>query len=183
MPDTEDLINTLDTSGEFDALAKLRPGEPYFALIGRDRLAPDLVLRWAHENRARTMADFDEGRVKEEEHHRELRKSTQAEAVAWAMQAYKKGHPTDSALVETAETEHYSGFVIDPETAERDRLLATHARASNRIHNGIAALDEARTLLTDKPEEVEWLVSIIELLKETANDIVPPRRGIDTVAA
>jgi hypothetical protein len=185
MPNTDDLINTLDTSGEFDALAKLRPGEPYFALIGRDRLAPQLVLEWAHRNRTRTHEDFDNGRVKEEEHHRELRKSTQAETVAWAMQAYKKGHPTDSALVETAETDHYSGFVIDEETAARDRMQQMKARSSNRIHNGIAAIHEAAELLigTDDLETVAALNTLNMALRNIADALVPPRRGIDTVAA
>lgn len=182
---TDDLVSTIEAPGEFDALTKLRPGEPYFALIGRDRLAAKLVLDWARLNRERADADHLAGRISDDEHIREMRKSTQAETVGWAMQAYKNGQPLNSPQVDRSgvTAEHYSGHRLDPETAERDKCQTDLIRASSHIHNAIAYLADAKAILklTDRDDYVDWLRNIIAFSKDMANDLAPPRPGIPVV--
>ena len=138
----EDLVGTLEHPGEFDALVKLRPGEPYFPLIGRDVFAPPLVDEWADRNRRRALAEYDEGKISGERRDHELRQSTQAEMIACAMRAFKKGQPADSGRVERS-VPSYSGHELDDATLERDRQQAALSKAARDLHNAVAQMADA----------------------------------------
>lgn len=129
------LINTLETPGEFDALTTLRPGEPYFLLVGRDRLAPTLVIQWAETRRRQSLAEGSDGRDIEHD----LRKCTEAEMIAWSMQEYKKGAAA-RLVVETGPVPGYGGAVLDQEAHARDIESRTRAKAKSVINNAIADL-------------------------------------------
>jgi hypothetical protein len=179
-----DLINTVENPGEFDALTTLRPGEPYFLLVGRDRLAPDLVLKWADKNRARALDEFGAGLIDEEKRDRELRKSTQAEAIGWSMTAYKAGHMAQQAAEQTDNRPTYSGHELPAETARRDRLQSARARAASAINNAAAEVNDLVELLkaefeNDRPPELEKLSdAVVGSLKAISDAITPRRVGV-----
>jgi len=163
------LINTLETPGEFDALSTLRPDEPYFLLIGRDRLAPGLVLQWADARRKLALA---EGRA-ELEH--DLRKCTEAEMIAWGMQEYKKGAAA-LPVVETEPKPGYGGAVIDAETHARDMESRTRTRAVSVINNAIAEL-------VDLIEPLAAISGTDAVLDALGDVIVPALRNAAELAA
>lgn len=184
---TVDLINTVEAPTEFDPLINLRPGEPYFALVGRDKMAPPLVLEWADRNRSRARTDHGAGKIDDETFARELRKSTQAETVAWAMQAYKAGQPVDSPVESRANTtkESYSGHVLDPSTAARDKRQTDLARAAARVHNAIADMTEACATLREYNLHLAAgeLTAFIGYARKTAEALTPKRpiEGVNNV--
>lgn len=181
-----ELINTLESPGEFDALTTLREGEPYFLLIGRDRLAPGLVQEWADRNRARALDEFAAGLIDRDKRDHELRKSTQAEAIGWSMTAYKAGHEAMAAAAASVDEEgpSYSGHERDADTARRDRLQSARIRAASAINNAAAELNDLLTLLEnefpeDRPLQLAKLnVSAVRSLQQISDAITPARRGL-----
>lgn len=170
--------STIEAPGEFDALVKLRPREPYFVLIGRDRFASRLVLDWVDLNRRRAMEESRAGKMSEEALHHELRQSTEAEQIAWRMHAYKKpgwGHPEPEA--EKAPLARVDGTTgLDPRPEElivRERIVAQQARAVSALHNAIAETNDLNELIGSKAD-VEL---ILEWLRE-AVDVLTPKRPI-----
>jgi hypothetical protein len=169
-----ELINTLDTPGEFDALRMLRPDEPYFLLLARDRLAPPLAQQWADDNRARALREFSEGTIDEERRDRELRKSTEAEAIGWTMQAYKagdmakrvQGKPTAKA---------YTGFELTEEQRHRDAMQSAAARAVAALNSAWAELSELSRLTVDpEHQERKWaLENEVQHLKALVEAVRP----------
>lgn len=132
------LINTLDRPSEFDAAAKLRPDEPYFLLIGRDRSAPELVQQWADNNRKRALSERED--MSEEELDEELRKSTDAERIAWDMQAYKRGELRKEAKREEGTRPTYNDHELPEATARRDRIQRARTSATAALLNARAEL-------------------------------------------
>jgi hypothetical protein len=136
-----ELINTLECPGEFDALMNLRPGEPYFLLVGRDRLAPGLLLRWASYNRRRAFSEQDSGKIDDAKVERELRKSTQAEEIAWAMKEYKLDRPKDKPKGQVAATRPtYTGHELPEATKLADAKQAAAARAASALNGAVSEL-------------------------------------------
>ena len=178
------LINTLDQPSEFDAAAKLRDGEPYFLLIGRDRLAPPRVLDWARDNRKRALDEFDRQLVTPEERDAELRKSTDAEQIAWAMQEYKNRWVAEQ-VEEAAPRPTYSGHEPSEETKRRDAIQAARTRAASALNNAVAELtDLAALLVVPLPDHVpRSLLGLVEHTIATcdaaSDGVRPPRAVID----
>lgn len=170
-----DLINTLERASEFDALAKLRPGEPYFVLIGRDTLAPARVQEWAKANRQRAFDDWDAGKISEADRDYELAKSTQAEQIGWEMVAYKKGHrPVDPPKPDARPT--YTGHELPEECAARDREHRLRSRAGSVIHNSIAELNNLAGELQGTDDDVAFqLYRLVERLRDEATAVAPRR--------
>lgn len=166
-----ELISTLDSPGEFDALAHLRPDEPYFLLLARDRLAPALVQKWADENRARALAEREN--MSPEAYERELRKSTEAEAIGWAMQAYKAGQ--NAKAVQERQITTYSGHELPEEIKRRDLIQAARSRAAQALNNAVAEVDALRQLF--QPEESMAILCehIIAQMVAASDQIAPPR--------
>jgi len=138
----ETSTNTLVQPGEFDALPKLRPNEPYFALLARDKLAPPLVEEWADRNRRRALSEHDAGTMDKPRLEMELRQSTEAEMVAASMRAYKAGHPAESQADNGATQAGYSGVLPPPDTLARDKLQSARTRCAAALQNAACLLDE-----------------------------------------
>lgn len=141
----QDEVNTLDEPTEFDALVKIRKGEPYFALLGRDQFAPKLICEWANMNRGKALDDLDAGNITEEQFKIELKQSTQAEVMAWNMEEYRNRPETVEvapAPEQTSGKPTYTGHALPEETVERDREFSTKIAAVRAIHNSIAELSE-----------------------------------------
>jgi len=141
--------NTRERPGEWDALPKLREGEPYFGLIGRDRFAPDLIMDWAQKNRDRAHADYEAGTITQEQLEDELRKSTNAEMIAADMKAYKNGWATETKSEAKQSRPSYTGHQLPRKTQLRDLELMTRTRAASAIHGSIYELNEAAKQLDD----------------------------------
>lgn len=178
-----DLINTRDTTGEFDPLTRLAEGEPYFALVGRDRLAPPLIQEWADKNRQRALKEFSEGLINEEKRDRELRKSTQAEAIAWKMHSFKAGDIAAKLTGQpTAKT--YSGAEVPEETKRRDRMQALRNAAGSALNNAVAEVSDLVAELEsyeDLPTELADLANMLKycvVAMKGASACVTPKRVI-----
>lgn len=167
-----DLINTRESPGEFDALATLRPGEPYFPLVGRDRFAPPLIYDWADKNRRRALAEFASGRITKEKRDRELRKSTQAEMIASAMVEYKNQWTADRLPADEV-VRTYSGHELPEATKRSDALQAARARASSAINGAVAALAELAQLQGEPSTRADS--PTIASLMDLSDAILPPR--------
>jgi hypothetical protein len=172
-----ELINTIESPGEFDALTSLKPGEPYFPLVARDRLAPPLVDDWADKNRRRAMAEFDAGEINQATLSRELRKSTEAEMIACSMRAFKAGHEADSPRAETMPSPPPPGY---PEEAlKRDKLQSAKHRAREALSNAVAEVSELAELLEQTDVQVAAAIAQMAALAE---QLTPPRPAIGKVA-
>lgn len=176
----DDLINTLECPGEFDAMANIRPGEPYFLLLGRDRIAPKNISDWADLNRRRALADHADDKIGNDELERELRKSTQAEMIAASMIAYKAGWDEKKALEPTSKPS-YTGHELPDETAARDAMQSARARAVSGLHNAIAECAALAQLMNDQtiaghgshdPHDVQVVVG---RMREAVDCITPKR--------
>jgi hypothetical protein len=168
------LINTLETPGEFDAMSNLRPGEPYFLLVGRDRLAPPLVIAWAEGNRKKALASET---IEDAELQYELRKSTEAEMIAFGMQEYKRAPvvtPAKAKRSKAAKSTAYTGFELDPETAARELEARTRAKAVSVVNNAIAELTDLLIEMAPLPI-ANTLDGIIGGLRHNADMVAPAR--------
>jgi predicted phage tail protein len=168
--------NTLENPSEFDALVKLRPNEPYFPLIGRDRLAPPLVAQWADNNRRRALAEYDDGKITREKLDQELRQSTDAEMIAASMKAYKAGHQADQSKVKS-ETVTYTGHTLPEEAARRDAIQRGQSRSCSAINNAVAEVVELEKAfrLNGDIEMAIAAETIAEQLRGFADVLMPQR--------
>jgi len=149
---TDDLlINTLESPGEFDSLTSLRKGEPYFALVGRDRSAPDLVLQWVKLRRQRLDAEREAGTITPEDLDHELAKCLQAERIAWAMTAYKAGHEV-AKRAEAAPKPTYTGHELPEETKRRDAIQSASIRTRQALNAAVAEVMALQDAIADLPE-------------------------------
>jgi len=172
-----DLLNTLASPGEFDALTTLRPDEPYFLLVGRDSFAPRLVGLWARMNRRRALREADDGKLDGAARDTELRKSTQAEEIAWGMTAYKKGH---EAVPEGGPRASYTGFEVPEATASRDKRIRQTALAVSALHNAVAEVNSLVELLTAEDDEVsDFMSDVLADMRGLAAELTPKRPIID----
>jgi hypothetical protein len=174
-----ELITTIEASGEFDAVTMLRPGEPHFMLLGRDRLAPGLIMRWASYNRRRALREFDEGQIDKEKRDRELRKSRDAEFLAWTFQGYKKDDLAKKAAGEpTVKT--YSGAEVPEETKLADRMQTLRLSAAAALNNAIAECAELveflrSTEVTAFHDEANILDETVGYMRASVEDVTPKR--------
>lgn len=168
------LINTLESPSEFDALLSLRTGEPYFLLVGRDRFAPGLILRWASYNRRRALKEFDAELIDTEERERELRKSTQAEEIAWSMREFKLG---GAAKAETKQ-DRYSGYVDTEEQKTADAIHRQRLEAKSALHNAIGETNDLLQLIPGD-EQSRAIEETIKAMRALADLISPKRPGVD----
>jgi len=171
--------NTIEAPGEFDALVKLRPGEPYFVLIGRDRFAPGLVLEWVDRNRRRAMEESRAGNMSDDQLHLELRQSTEAEQIAWDMQAFKSGRTEQAAAVVPERRDGTTGNDPRPdELIARDRLVSHRARAVSALHNAIAELNDLAELLPNDGDEWEAAALGLAKLRHVVAELTPKRAAL-----
>lgn len=173
-----DLINTLESPGEFDAAASLRPGEPYFLLVGRDRQAPPLVLQWSRDNRRRADDEHERGLIDDAKWDEELRKSTEAERIAWGMTEYKTGRERiEAEAPKPSNRPTYSGHQLPEETQRRDREQQLRTTARNSLSNAVGELDALRRFWveTECPTRAAEVEHRIGALREMQAEVEPPR--------
>lgn len=164
----EPIPSTKETPGSYDAIETAKPGEPLFPIQGGDPFGPPTVLFWARQAREAGMAEPDE---KKAEHL--LRKATDAEQVAWRMQAYQRGEAAAEGRRAT-----YNDSVAEELDAARTEREA-RIRGSGRLHNFLAGAKEVADTLAKLrccPEEEVKIREAVALLKSAA-DGVEPRRG------
>lgn len=167
---------TKELLGSYDAIETLKPGEPVFPVQGGDPFGPRTVMFWAGECRTAGLAAEDP-----KEAERLLRKASDAELVAWDMQAYQRGQKPAADGDRPAPAPAYTGWVDeadDDEVAARQRREGRIACAG-RLHNAIAITnDVAETLarLRVCPEAEVLVREAFDKLREAARDI-EPRRG------
>lgn len=164
----EIIVSTKARAGPFDALVTAKPGEPIFVVQGGDPFGPPTVLHWARLAREAGLAETNRKRAK-----RLLRKATNAEEVAWAMQAYQRGETV--APAEEAPT-YYSGNTA---TADAEAARERHAmlvKGCDKLHNSVAESNdfaEALAGIDMHPEAVTKIKAAVALLKEAAAEIEP----------
>lgn len=168
------LINTLECPGEFDALTNLRPGEIYFMLVSRDRLAPPLICEWADKNRRRALAKFEAGEITMELRDRECRKSTQAEMIASSMVEQKNGW--EDAKIENAPPTTYSGHEMPEHIKLRDAIQSARANAIRALHNSIAEVNDLAGIENDPVLSAE-IDLILGEMRRVAEVLSPKRPG------
>jgi hypothetical protein len=177
------LINTLEAASEFDALATLRPGEPYFLLVGRDRFAPPLIDQWADKHRRKVLAEYAAGTMTREQRDDELRKASQAEEIAASMVEYKNRWEAQ-VKAEPGAGVSYTGHELPDDTQRRDRLQKARARASGAMHACIAELAEQLPAFEESAldDEVAALNAKMDNLRRTA-ELIGPKRPIPSATA
>lgn len=170
-------INTLEQPGEFDVLHRLRPNEPYLALVGRDPKAPPLILTWAWAQREWAMT-LPEGDYRE----KQLRKATQAEQIAWAMDEYREGIAASEAAAAAPE-KPYSGVQLDEATIERSRQHTARVHAAQIASRAFSELnDEADVIERNDPELADAIRAEVDRLRAFHEIIALKRPIIDTSA-
>ena len=171
-----------------DAYQSAEPNEPVFTLQGGDPLAAPLVILWARLARARCGLGFEPQATidwlssvvarhqVEAGNKREdlLRRSTEAEMVCWAMEAFHKGHHAEP---EDATQPTLVGLKLD--------LHDYRIYCANRISSAFSELNEMMDEL-DKlnPGDpvIESISNEIINLRTLFNEIEPrPGRKLDNV--
>jgi phage protein D len=169
------MTNTLEDPSPFDALAKLKPNEVYFLLLGRDPHAAKLVLQWAELER-----NFVREHVTNpEEARRRLLKANDAETIAWDMAAYQKGHKAESEAVAAPveKPRSYSGHVLPAEAQARDDLQRARTLAARHLSEAAAQAQSAIEILTgigveDQAQEIEKVRGWLNAVRDR---VLPPR--------
>lgn len=172
------LINTREASGEFDALTTLRPDEPYFALVGRDALAPNLVKEWVKQRREKIWAKRDAGTITAKEAELELRKATEAEEIAWSMTAYRAGHKMEAIAETKAPT--YTGHELPQEAQRRDRIQSAKIRTAAALNAACADAQALLNLLSEDDLLISHLADCIGWMRALSDEVTPPRPKVGT---
>jgi hypothetical protein len=110
---------------------------------------------------------------------RELRKSTQAEAIAWSMRSYKAGHLAQQAAMQAQPRSSYSGVVMSDETERRDKIAKTRAKTATALHQCVAELAECQLAFRDAGciQEAAALAAKQDSLRHCAEVLGPPTRA------
>lgn len=158
----EPVISTKDRPGDFDALETAKDGEPIFVLQGGDPHAPPTVGHWASLFRAAALLEPND-----EKREAMLRKATNAEAVAWAMQEYQRGYQPDQTVADDLAAVH----------ADDEKTLL--ARLADRLYNALSEANDVAEALTRNtgvdvgiPLQIEKAVNV---LKDAAAGFEPRR--------
>jgi hypothetical protein len=167
------MSNTIDQPGPFDAIAKARPGEPIFTLLGRDPCAPECVLQWARANRERVLRA--DPALADDKRMAELLQSAEAEEIAFNMDEYRKGFvPVE------AETEKvgYGGYRPGAEmlkAIDRDDKLTAASRALAEADAQIVNALELLATVEDAPALGYPLAKMSEQLQAASSELSPRR--------
>jgi len=133
------MIPTIDNPGPFDAMAKARPGEPIFQLLGRDIAAPPAITEWCRVRRNHAIKTMTG-----EELIEELRQCADAEGIALAMGAYRAEESDEGG--EPARRVAHSG-VSGQSAEQRDRAQSIAATVEH-LREAAYHVNEAGDLLS-----------------------------------
>ena len=190
---TDEAIPTKEEPGPFDGMENAKPGEPVFTLQGGDPLAAPLVQLWADAARKRAGVGAGNSTVlagdltkliraaceQVGDHKREelLLRATEAEAISWEMDAYRKGEK----FVEKA-TESYSGYVQSQESKDAAKRTRSLYDLAQNLEEAKFHANETRMALEaagEFPDAAATLVRIVGELDGVATAIRPKRRADD----
>jgi hypothetical protein len=165
----EPIISTKDRVGTYDAIETAKPGEPLFGVQGGDPFGPATVLHWVGLARAAALAESD---PKKEDQL--LRKATEAEHVAWAMQSYQRG---EAVATPDVVRPTYNELALEPsdERTMREAMI----KATARIDNAVAIIADVVDVLAHfgaHPTQEARLRTLLAASKRVASQI-EPRRG------
>jgi hypothetical protein len=135
------MTDALNPTVALDAYPTAKPGEPTFTLQGGDPFAPGCVLEWAKRARAYGFTLPEDSAEREDL----LLRATNAEQVAWEMQAYQRGQPADSNTGEAMAQGYAHTAMIGAGTSEtKARLVRSRqlTAASNSLDNAVAILTD-----------------------------------------
>lgn len=171
----EIVIPTKERLGSYDAIETAKPGEPLFPIQGGDPFGPPTVLHWVNLARREGLRLQDSEQEKERKRgERLLEKATAAEQVAWAMQAYQKGH------VQELERERQDEDAHSADTLDARHARTTLIRSSGRLHNYLSEVRAVAGVLRELGDEHATaairLEAAADMIGGVARDI-EPRRG------
>lgn len=170
----ENTTNTMENPSEFDGLAKLRPGEPYFALLGRDMFSPALLMIWADFTRNRTLQRFDAGEIDEAKRADKLRQCRDAECLAWEMEVYRDG--TQPVVVVEDRRPKVALTNLPPEQIARDAEVKARVEAVRVFHNAIAQMnDTAAAIAAYEPDIAAATEGALAMVRALAEMVKPHR--------
>lgn len=164
----EPVIATKETLGSYDAIETAKPGEPLFPIQGGDPFGPPTVLFWADLARTAARAEVDPKKAKYM-----LRKASDAEQIAWEMQAYQRG--------EAAQAVKRAQYIetVDIDELEHDQAVrAARIHGAGRLNNIVGQMVEvAETLeaLETCDAATAMLRNAVERLMSVAAAIEPRR--------
>jgi hypothetical protein len=166
------LVSTRERPGIHDGLVSAKPGEPLFTVQGGDPFGPPTVLHWVSLARAAGMAEPNGKKAR-----RLLRKATDAEAVAWAMNSYQRGEMSQEQPVGRAPS--YSGHTLTDEADAAQRRHQVLANGATKLHSALAEallVAEALAKLREFPAAEVRIRDAVASLKESAFEIEPRRQ-------
>lgn len=191
--------DTKEVPGALDAFETLRPGEKHFTLQGGDPLAPPTIFFWVLLARASSIGrppirDIQEvveialGKVKPPETEARVQelqlRATNAEQIAWDMQAYQRGESShsDEALAYQQSLEA-GGTTIQGGSRTALEKLLWHRKLNQALRMlGEAAYqaNEAKTLLDELAPAGyfgDHLEAAVNLIKRASFQVTPRRAG------
>lgn len=155
--------NTIAKPGPFDALTDADPNEPFFPLMGRDPLAPPLVMDWAERTRA-SIRDLED----EKERRRLQAKCNEAEEIAWSMREYcRSGSAVERRAADTRASYN------DAAPREDHRWKALIIAGTRQLRGSAAAFAEALEHLP--ADQAVALREVVEKLNRIATAYEPKR--------
>lgn len=166
----EVFASTKDRPGSYDAIQTAKPNEPLFPIQGGDPFGPPTVLHWVSLCRRAGMEEEDPKRA---EHL--LQKATDAEQVAWQMQAYQRGQEP----VEGERARYNDTGPLVAEANDARKMREARIRGAGRLHDSLARAQEVAEALATMhacPEAEVKIREAVQLLREAAL-VVEPRRG------
>ncbi len=167
----EFVIPTKERLGTYDAIETAKPDEPLFPVQGGDPFGPPTVLHWAKLCREAGTLEEDKGK-----RAHLLTKASQAEDVAWAMQAYQKGEaqaPVEVPMPTEAQPDDKP--LSEAQLSTRAALI----RGASTAHHATALVRGLADTLGDLqvlPAQRSELSRIGDCLARLAGEI-EPRRG------
>ncbi len=188
----EEVISTRETPGPFDGFERAKVGEPIFTLQGGDPLGAPLVILWAALARmragvglpdpalwARILHAVGDNIAEPNKAEGLLLRATEAEAISWAMDEYRKGE-----AAEPGASESYSGVELGAEAIAQQEESAAKIAAGRKLDNAVAESLEAAAVARryGLGQTAESIESLVGYLREASEQIRPMRsiaRGAD----
>lgn len=189
------VFSTKDQPGDYDAILTAKPDEPLFPVQGGDPRGPSTVQFWADFARAGARACLQGAKVRVLDSRFELyggpevydpteadqlaaerllKKATNAEQVAWAMQAYQRGEDDqegERASYSDVLTDQMTGEALD-RASRRKALISMKGQLHNAVAIAQAVVDALATMRAEPMAEVK-IREALAGLREAAEEIDP----------
>ena len=171
------MTSTKAEPGPYDALEKAQDEEIIFVLLARDEAAPATINFWVDLRRksALGLVEHDPEAAK-----LELQKCTEAEAVAWEMDRWRKGHPAEDTTTPRRAT--YSGTVCtsNADTAQAQRRIAIVSALREAAYfatNAVELLSDGSLHGVEEADALIALTAAIQTIKDADAALAPRHSG------